>query len=175
MLGPVEGEAQAVTVEAIGEPGRRRFRLLALIDGQTHVVWMEKQQVQALGLALEQVLDQLPDTGPLFEAVGLGDFDRDARSQFRAGRMELGYEERHNRLTIVTHDLDDGGQEPALTVRISRRQARDLSATASQIVAAGRPICPLCSLPMGPGPHVCPGQNGHLPEHLDEDDFEQEA
>ena len=58
MLGPVDGDALAVTVEAIGEPGKRRFRLMAIVGGDTHIVWMEKQQVQALGLALEQVLVQ---------------------------------------------------------------------------------------------------------------------
>ena len=176
MLGPVDGDALAVTVEAIGEPGKRRFRLMAIVGGDTHIVWMEKQQVQALGLALEQVLDRLPDSGPTFEPSGMGAaYDTDSRYQFRAGRMELGYEERQNRLSVVAHDLDSGGDEGTLTVRISRRQARELSETAAAVVSAGRPICPLCSLPMGPGPHVCAGQNGHLPEHLDEDDFEAEA
>ena len=64
-LGPNSDlEAQRLRVEAIGEPGQRRFRLLALMDGETYIVWMEKQQLQALGLALEQMLEQLPSSGP---------------------------------------------------------------------------------------------------------------
>src|SRR5690348_15826201 len=57
-------DAERIQIEAIGQPGERRFRLLALVNGQTYAVWMEKQQVQALGLALEQMLERLPDAGP---------------------------------------------------------------------------------------------------------------
>ena len=33
------------------------------------------------------------------------------------------------------------------------------------IVAAGRPLCPLCSQPLeGDGQHFCPGSNGHSEE-----------
>ena len=60
-------DAERIQVEAIGEPGDRRFRLLAIVNGQTYAVWMEKQQVHALGLALEQMLARLPDAGPFFQ------------------------------------------------------------------------------------------------------------
>ncbi|MDQ3044791.1 MAG: DUF3090 family protein, partial [Chloroflexota bacterium] len=60
-------DAQRVRAEAIGEPGQRRFRLLVLVEGKTYIGWMEKQQLQALGLALEQLLEHLPDTGPELE------------------------------------------------------------------------------------------------------------
>jgi len=29
------------------------------------------------------------------------------------------------------------------------------------VVAAGRPPCPLCGLPLDPDGHVCPRQNGY--------------
>src|SRR5688572_24796109 len=58
-------DAERIQVEAIGEPGERRFRLLSIVNGQTFAVWMEKQQVQALGMALEQMLERLPDAGPV--------------------------------------------------------------------------------------------------------------
>ena len=57
-------DAQRLRVEAIGEPGQRRFRFMAVVGGDTFIIWMEKQQLQALGLALEQMLEQLPDRGP---------------------------------------------------------------------------------------------------------------
>ena len=70
-------DAERIQVEAIGEPGDRRFRLLSIVNGQTYAVWMEKQQVQALGLALEQMLARLPDAGPVLPATpGLAEFDR---------------------------------------------------------------------------------------------------
>lgn len=173
---PVEGDAVRAMVEAIGEPGQRRFRLVALIDQLTCVIWMEKQQLQALGIALEQVLDQLDDISIVEGSGNLPiAYDFNTTQQFRAGRMELGYDEAHDRLVIIAHDLEETGNEPRVTCRITRSQARDLSADATLVVSAGRAICPLCMNPMGPGPHVCPGQNGHLPSHFDTDDLEDET
>jgi uncharacterized repeat protein (TIGR03847 family) len=172
----VEGDAVRIMVEAIGEPGQRRFRFVARIDHETVVIWMEKQQLQALGIALEQVLDQITeDITPFEQPDTIAPFDLNTRQQFRAGRMELGYDERNDRLVVIAHDLEEPTGEPRVTCRISRAQARDLCAEAEMVVSAGRPICPLCLNPMGPGPHVCPGQNGHLPVHYDEDEMEEES
>jgi uncharacterized repeat protein (TIGR03847 family) len=164
-----EGDAQRLSVEAIGEPGQRRFRLLAIVDGATHIVWLEKQQVFALGRAIEQVLESLPDVGPEDDAASPPiSFDIETNFQFRAGRMELGFDESRDRLVVIAHEIETADDEPRLTVRITRGQARDFSAEAAAVVSAGRPLCPLCGRPMGPEPHVCPEQNGHLPHAIDE-------
>jgi uncharacterized repeat protein (TIGR03847 family) len=130
---------------------------------------MEKQQVHALGLALEQMLDRLPDMGPtLGAAPGLVEFDRETRRQFRVGRMELGYDEAEDRLVVVAHDLNSPDEDEAtFACRMTREQARDMSAEAAAVVAAGRPRCTMCGEPMGPGPHVCPQQNGHFKHDLE--------
>ncbi len=173
-------EAQRLRVEAIGEPGQRRFRLLALVGGDTFIIWMEKQQLQALGLALEQLLEQLPDAGPELGTAAVPlEFDTETRRQFRAGRMELGYDERHDRVVIVAHDINDdvddaeigGGietetPEANFACRLSGEQAREMSAEAAAVVSAGRPRCTMCGAPMGPGSHVCPQQNGHFPRAI---------
>lgn len=175
-----EFTAQRVQAEALGQPGQRRFRLLVAIGGTTTIVWMEKQQLQALGLALEQMLEQLPEAGP---SLG-GDsppisFDLDTRRQFRVGRMELGYDDQHDRIIVVAHDIGDAAEEEdeaaAFVCALSREQARHLSAEATSVVAAGRPRCTMCGAPMGPGPHVCPQQNGHLPHQLDDTDEADEV
>jgi uncharacterized repeat protein (TIGR03847 family) len=164
-----EGDAQRLSVEALGEPGQRRFRLLAIIEGATHIVWLEKQQVFALGRAIEQVLESLPDVGPEDDAAGAPiEFNVETTSQFRAGRMELGFDEGRDKLVVIAHDIETEEEEPRLTVRITRSQARDFSADAAAVVSAGRPLCPLCGQAMGPEPHVCPEQNGHLPHAIDE-------
>ncbi len=173
-----DGEAQKLRAEALGEPGQRRFRMMAVIDGVTHVVWMEKQQLQALGLALEQLLEQLPERGPdLTGADAPAEFQVDTLYQFRAGRMELGYDERHDLVVVAAHDLaqEDEDAEPMLRCRMTRGQARNFSAEVATVVAAGRPRCTMCGAPMGPGPHVCPQQNGHLPHAFDDADGEVEA
>lgn len=172
----IDGEASRTMVEAIGEPGSRRFRFVAQIGVETIVVWMEKQQLQALGIAIEQVLDQVVSDRPALESgSSIGAFDLNTSNQFRAGRMELGYDERRDRLVIIAHDLEDPSGDPRVTCRISRDQARDLSSEAAMVVVAGRPLCPLCGNAMGPGPHVCPGMNGHLPMHFDEDELIEES
>jgi len=174
-------DAQRLRGEALGEPGQRRFRLMAVIDGATYIVWMEKQQLQALGLALEQMLAQIPDATPEIGGGGPpGEFDLETRRQFRVGRMELGYDERADRIVVVAHDINDPAEEDeeededeeaepaaAFVCALSREQARELSADAAAIVAAGRPRCTMCGEPMGPGPHVCPQQNGHFRHDLE--------
>ena len=43
--------------QAIGEPGHRTFRLMVeSSDGRAAALWVEKEQLQALGLAVEQLL-----------------------------------------------------------------------------------------------------------------------
>ena len=166
-------DAQKVRVDAVGEPGQRRFRFMAVVNGETVIVWMEKQQLHALGLALEQLLEQLPERGPELSPASLPlPFDTETRRQFRVGRMELGYDDRQNRLVVVAHDAADAGAEaePSFTVRLTRAQARELSADAATVVAAGRPRCTMCGAPMDPGRHVCPQQNGHLPQGLEVDE-----
>ena len=172
-------DAERIQIEAIGQPGERRFRLLALVNDQTYAIWMEKQQVHALGLALEQMLERLPDTGPDLSGSSLREFDRDTRRQFRVGRMELGYDETDNRLVIVAHDMNQGDEgEAAFACRMTLDQGRELSAEAASVVAAGRPRCTMCGEPMGPGPHSCPQQNGHFKHRIieiaDPDDEDEE-
>jgi uncharacterized repeat protein (TIGR03847 family) len=170
-----------VQVEALGEPGQRRFRLMAYVHGETHILWMEKQQVQALGMAIEQMLDQLPPGVGGSESLPgevKGSFDPGTRSQFRVGRIELGFDVGKDRIVISAHDMidDDEAGMPAATgsvnLRITRVQAQHLSEEAASLVAAGRPRCPMCGAPMDPEGHVCPEQNGHLPFALDESDVE---
>lgn len=173
-------EAQGLRAEAVGEPGQRRFRLLAVIDGQTTIVWMEKQQLQALGLAMEQLVEDLPDRGPeVAPAVLPVSFDPNTRRQFRAGRMELGYDERRDRMVIVAHDINEEVEdEEAMSsfgCRLSREQARELSADVAAVVAAGRPRCTMCGAPMGPDPHVCPQQNGHYAHALEDTEPDDEG
>lgn len=166
-------DAQRLRVEALGEPGQRRFRILVAVQGETHIVWMEKQQLQALGLAVEQILDQVSTDEPELESSDVPvELDEHTGHQFRLGRVELGFEEPVGRIVISAFDLqqDDEAVTPSLNIRLSRAQAKSLSVDAATVAAAGRPRCPMCGAPMDPEGHVCPEQNGHLPLSFDEDD-----
>jgi uncharacterized repeat protein (TIGR03847 family) len=50
---------------------------------------------------------------------------------------------------------------PALRVLLTAEMARAFIQRAQRVVAAGRPPCPLCALPLDPEGHICPRQNGH--------------
>ena len=52
-------EVERAEAEAIGVPGQRRFRMIFGNGLDTVVLWLEKQQLQALGLAFEQMIAQL--------------------------------------------------------------------------------------------------------------------
>jgi len=162
-------DAQNVIVEAIGEPGQRRFRLITLANGQTTIAWMEKQQLDVLGRALLQVLEQIPSgISEQISPILSGDFDLSTRHQFRVGRIELGFDPGRDRLVLVVRDLEDGegDKEISLTALLSRQQARVVGEEAARVVAEGRPRCVLCGAVMGPGAHMCVEQNGHLPDEL---------
>lgn len=157
------------SVEALGEPGHRRFRLLVSSGQETTVLWMEKMQVDALGQALEQLLEQLPDivvTSDAFDSAP--QFDLGSDRQFRVGRLEIGYDEERDRIVVIAYDLEAPEPfGPAAVCRLSREQAAEISDEAERVVAAGRPRCVMCGMPMGPGPHACANQNGHLSEMYD--------
>ena len=157
-------DVQFIRPEALGEPGQRRFRLVVVINGRTVVAWMEKEQVRRLGELLLDVLERLPrDDVNVGSAQPELQPDENSADQFRAGRMELSYDEEDDRLIVIIHDIEaDESSTPALSFRLSRAQTRQFSADADELVAAGRPPCPLCGRPMGPGPHVCEKQNGHI-------------
>ncbi len=96
--------------------------------------------------------------------------------EFRVGTMALAWDESVQRLIIEAQALvetdpddpedaepfeDDENGPPMLRVRLSGAMARVFAKRALELVSAGRPPCPFCSLPLDPQGHVCPRQNGY--------------
>ncbi|CAN5877648.1 DUF3090 domain-containing protein [soil metagenome] len=157
-------DVDVAIVEAIGEPGQRRFRIITAANGETTIMWMEKQQLDALGQAIDQILLQLEDTPISIPGdTSNAPFDVTTLNQFRVGRLEIGFDQEHDRILIIAYDIESGEEEaPSLAGLFSRDLAKSISEEAAKVVAAGRPRCVLCGLPMGPDPHACAQQNGHL-------------
>ncbi len=156
------GEALAVDAEAIGEPGQRHFRLLVKAASQSASIWMEKQQLAGIAEWLDEVLERLdreqPTDEPDVEPLPIGDsFDID----FRASQIGLGYAEEEGLFAIHVFDQAMTRGEPAFRCLLTRGQSRVLSRKIADVVAGGRPICPLCDMPIEPTGHVCPKSNGH--------------
>jgi uncharacterized repeat protein (TIGR03847 family) len=166
------GLADHIRADAVGEPGNRTFRVRAVASGGSACLWMEKEQLQALGMAIDQLIAQLRSnrTGraespaPASES---GDFPASADYDFRVGRLGLGYDDEQDVLVLLAHELEaDVEGPPSLTCRVSRGKMRTLSSEIGTVVSAGRPRCPLCNAPLTGGPHACPGSNGHTPHPI---------
>ncbi|KAF0109015.1 MAG: hypothetical protein FD146_59 [Anaerolineaceae bacterium] len=162
-----------VTADAIGQPGQRVFYLQAWreSDPQPVTVIIEKVQLQALALGIEQMLAEVARQTP---GLVLPPVDYDAEKMrihppvdpaFRAGELGLGYNADHDQIVIFTREIAVEGEEEdqAAIVRFwcSRKQARQLAAWGTEVIHRGRPICPQCGQPMEPEGHFCPKKNGH--------------
>lgn len=164
------GNAQLAIPQAIGEPGNRRFRIVVVVNGLTWIMWMEKQQVQALGLAMEQILEYIPIHDALPDwALSDAEIDEQTELQFRVGRIEMGFDASDQLVVIAAHDIqqEDMDADPDIRFRLTLQMARTFAEQASELMSQGRPLCPMCGLPKENG-HVCPEQNGHLPYDLDD-------
>jgi uncharacterized repeat protein (TIGR03847 family) len=177
-LGPVE----KVGAEAIGQPGQRRFRLFAVVRDISIALWMEKEQLNNLSIALDRILAQLTEGRILrTEAQASAqpppegapaNFPAKPNYEFQVGQLRISYDERRNLLVLISVPLEivmEPGQEPqvilreedSLSFRFTLQQAQHLSSSITILVSSGRPVCPLCGTPLDDGPHACAKQNGH--------------
>lgn len=159
------GDVDEIDVEALGEPGHRTFRLLAERGAVTASLWVEKEQLQALGLIIDQHVARLTRSGAARETVVLalaGRFPTKATFDFKVGRMALGYDTERRKFVFTAYDIENADEaEAALSCTATQPQVAALSVKITDVVAAGRPRCPLCGAPME-GKHVCPASNGHV-------------
>ena len=164
----------------VGQPGDRTFYLQASGGGRTVSVALEKVQVQVLAERLGELLEEVRRRGvgevPAVVPVELEDtapLDAPVEEEFRVGTMGLAWDGDDGRVVVealAPSDDEEAEVEPlsesdegpdALRVRITAVAARAFVKRAQRVVAAGRPPCPLCALPLDPEGHVCPRQNGH--------------
>ena len=54
---------------------------------------------------------------------------------------------------------DDEGEGYVARIYATRAQVRAMAARGAEAVAGGRPLCPLCDMPMDPAGHACPRWN----------------
>ena len=174
----------------VGLPGRRTFFLQATAGNRTTSVALEKAQVEALAERIDELLDEVVrrsgGNAPV-PAVAPGEVDdteplrSPVEEEFRVGTMALAWDSDGDRMVVEAQALveleadsdedladaeerllqDDEQGPPMLRVRISGTMARAFAKRALEVVHAGRPPCPLCSLPLDPEGHVCPRQNGY--------------
>lgn len=164
----------------VGQPGERTFYLQASGGGRTVSVALEKVQVKVLADRLEELLETARRAGgdvPVAAGRTLEDtapLDAPVEEEFRVGTMGLAWDGEHEQVVVEAlaqveatdgaevAPLSDETEGPdALRVHLTPDMAQAFVQRAQRVVAAGRPPCPLCSLPLDAEGHICPRQNGH--------------
>jgi uncharacterized repeat protein (TIGR03847 family) len=163
----------------VGQPGDRTFYLQASDgSGRTVSVALEKSQVQVLADRMNELLDEVASRAgtiipPDADVDDLEPLTAPIDEEFRVAAMGLAWDGASEAVVVeavaatdepIDEDaiLSDSEEGPdALRVTITPMAARAFVARARRVIAAGRPSCPLCSLPLDPVGHVCPRQNGY--------------
>lgn len=163
----------------VGQPGDRTFYLQASDEaGRTISVALEKTQVQVLADRMSELLDEVANRAavvvpPDADVDDLEPLTAPVDEEFRVAAMGLAWDGEEDAVVVeavaageepieedaILSDSDEGPD--ALRVTITPVAARAFVARARRVIAAGRPSCPLCSLPLDPAGHVCPRQNGY--------------
>ena len=162
-------EVDSFTVGAMGQPGQRTFYLQAR-QGTTRVsIKCEKQQASAISDYLRKVLSDLPIPADTPRPVAM-DLAAPFDAAFVLGPIGLGYDRENDRVLVQMEEVvpvdEDGEADPELAadrghvrVFLTRGQAHAFCEHADDIVAAGRPPCTWCGLPLDPEGHACPRMN----------------
>jgi uncharacterized repeat protein (TIGR03847 family) len=179
MPDPIELESiDALGTGAVGEPGQRAFYIQARSESAQLTVLVEKEQVALLAAEAVAFLDRIADQYPE-DPTALPDAVAELREPtvplFRARMIGLGFDPERELVLIELreHTDDEEEEEDDATVtavaereegyvaRIyaTRSQVRAMAAHGAGVVAAGRPLCELCSQPLDPAGHRCPRWN----------------
>jgi len=159
-LDPVE----QIAVAAVGEPGQRRFFLLATGSGRTVTLACEKTQIQALLVRLHQMMEAQGIERPELDTAAAP--TEPGEADWQIAEIGLGYHEARAMFVLVASQAEvEGSEQELASVRfwLSREQVGAFSAQAASVLTAGRPLCPRCGLPMDPAGHPCPVMNGARP------------
>jgi uncharacterized repeat protein (TIGR03847 family) len=163
-------EVDAFTAGAVGVPGSRTFFVQLRAGRRRVTLKCEKQQVDALAQYLVRLLDDLPapHDRPLPQSLEL--IDPLETVAFVIGPMGLAYDQDRDRFVVMLEEsvpVDESGEpDPVVAedrgrarVHITRGQAVAFAEHAASVVAAGRPPCSWCGLPIDPDGHGCPRMN----------------
>jgi uncharacterized repeat protein (TIGR03847 family) len=186
------GRADWVGAEAIGVPGQRTFRLMVLTASSSAQVWMEKELLQNLAAKIGQLLaqidaasgDALQSSLPPNLIPKPPNFPPNPEIDFHAVNLGLRYDQERDLIALEAFDQEtveerepdeaQRDQPPTLRCLTTREQMEALQANSVEVVAAGRPRCPLCGTALSTQgmPHFCPPTNGHQKLIADEDEPE---
>ena len=152
-------DADLLTTGTVGPPGQRVFYLQAREGRRVVSLRLEKTQVAALCRYLGELLADLPAVEPAPADMALVE---PVVPEWVVGSMGVTYDEEDDRVLLVAEEMVEEDEEPAhARIRATRAQVAALIRHGTEVVAAGRPPCPLCGGPLDPEGHMCVRLNGH--------------
>jgi uncharacterized repeat protein (TIGR03847 family) len=157
-------EPDRFTAGTVGPPGQRVFYLQAGAEGHVVTLRLEKAQVAALAQYLASVLADLatPDLTSLPAEL---DLVEPVVAEWVVGQIGVVFDEDRDRMVVQAEELleeeADDTDRGVARFALTRAQVAAFVARAAELVAAGRPPCPLCARPMDPAGHACIKTNGH--------------
>ena len=161
------GHVDAVDADAVGPAGERRFRLVARASGRHATLWMEKEQLTALGRGFSQLLAERSRHrgGPDPDVSPFGPHPEKADIEVHVARLGIDFLPEQEHVVLLADDREalERGESPRLRLELGRDQTLAVIRRIREVVAAGRPRCPLCGQPLegSGGQHFCPRTNGH--------------
>lgn len=175
------GRVDWIGAEAVGLPGERTFRVLVRSREATAQLWLEKEQLQALATAIAQMVAEISNetsfdltpSGPTAANPRPDDFPAEPEIELYIGELTLKYDSSTDLITIEVLGRDEEPDgPPTFACTATREQMLALQVNSLEVIAAGRPRCPLCHTPLSePGmPHFCPPTNGHQKLAIDDED-----
>jgi hypothetical protein len=164
------GLVARLAIESFGEPGRRTFRIYAETADGTVSLWIEKEQVVGLANALDELLRRVgPPRGSAPSAPGQTTVRGDL--EVKVASLSVGYDPALDGFNVAGSEFLTDLPIERVTLLASRGQLEEARDQAQDIVAAGRPRCVLCGMPLTGEPHFCPESNGH--SHVELSDVEE--
>jgi len=190
------GSVTVLGADAIGQQDQRQFRLFAQSVRGSVLMWLEKEQLDGLSIALDRSLALITEGQVLRTEARVGerptaeeipvDFPRSPDYECQVGQMRLSFNEHDStfQLHIVPIEvIIERGREPQVHLReedtvlfiFTQQQAQQLSSSIASVISVEDSICPFCRTPLDGQSHACAKQNGHKEIiHIigDEDDEE---
>ena len=157
-------EVAVLSAVAVGTPGKRTFFLALGNESDWVRVWLEKQELQALAMAIRQLLSAVSE-GRVRAKARVDEPHDEVSSGLPAAELEideisLGYDKERATLECVVHAVGPKREDTAaLKCVATLAQLKRFGRQAEKVCAAGRPICALCGGPIDPSGHFCPSSN----------------
>lgn len=156
--------ADHLTVGTVGKPGQRIFYLQAGKGLEFVSMACEKEQMAALGEGLLSMLDQLDNETDESTSTARDKYSlvEPVIPVWRIAQIGVGYDGESDRVVIIVQELTEEPDNAEMgRFTISREEAEAFAMHVLNVVAAGRPECPMCGELMDPDGHWCARTNGH--------------